>query len=65
MKPKLYPILEMCIANGVLLGMARARKHTDTPSEDMVREKIIEATMQEIEQWFDMSPDADTNWGHH
>lgn len=64
MKAKEYPILEMAVSSGVMLGMNRAHKHSENPSQDMIREKIIEAVMSEICEWFDLDA-MDDNRGHH
>jgi hypothetical protein len=52
MKVKEYPLLQQCVETGISLGYTRAYKHTDTPSEDMIKEKIFDAVMGEISDWF-------------
>lgn len=54
MKPKLIPVLEMCIQNGISLGYNRAYKHLAEPSEDAIKEKIEQAIMSEIYEWFEV-----------
>jgi hypothetical protein len=53
MKPKLLPVLEMCIENGVSLGIRRAYKNTDEPSEEYMRAVMEKAIMEEIGEWFE------------
>ena len=53
MKPKLIPVLEMCIQNGIRLGWNRAHKHTDKPEDESVFHEIEYAIETEIYEWFD------------
>ena len=51
MKPKTYEILCRCIEEGLLLGMNRAHKHTDTPKRNAIlteQETAILATIHEV-----------------
>lgn len=54
LKPKFFPILEMCIDNGLRLGYRRAYKHSDNPDEETIYHKQYDAIMEEIYQWFDV-----------
>ena len=54
MKPKILPVLEMCIENGLSYGYRRAFKHNDDPTEDQITQAIKDAVMHEIYEWFDM-----------
>ena len=53
-KPKLMPLLEQCIENGLQLGWNRAHKHTDNPKEDIIFIKQSEAIFEELYEWFDI-----------
>ena len=53
MKPKILPVLEMCIENGLTYGYRRAFKHTDDPSEEHITNTIKESIMHELYEWFD------------
>ena len=53
MKPKADMVLGMCVENGVQLGWNRAHKHDDSPPEQVIRDKIAEAVMNEVYEWFD------------
>ena len=53
MKPKFYPLLEMCIENGLRVGYSRAFKHDDNPSDEQIHQAILQAVMFEIHEWFD------------
>ena len=57
MKPKFLNLLEFCIENGSKLGVARAYKHNDDPTQDQIAEKVSDAVMEEIYQWFDIDED--------
>ena len=53
MKPKILPVLEMCIENGLNYGYTRAFKHDDNPSEEFITNTIKESIMHELSEWFD------------
>ncbi len=53
MKPKIRPILELCIDEGVRVGYRRAYKHTEQPNEDWVIETINNEIMNVIDLYFD------------
>ena len=53
MKPKIYPVLVMCINAGVNLGYNRAFKHNPDPTQDDIKTCINEAITNEIYEWFD------------
>jgi hypothetical protein len=54
LQPKFMPVLEMCIENGIKLGLARAHKHDDNPNVDQIQDQILQAVMSEIYEWFDV-----------
>jgi hypothetical protein len=58
MKAKTYQLIQECVENGVQLGFNRAHKHTDTPSDDELQNKIIDSVMLEICEWFTFDEDA-------
>jgi hypothetical protein len=60
MKPKFYPVLQMAVEDGVLHGLNRAYKHTDTPTRDQVVNAVTEAVLNSICEWFDQPPDRET-----
>ena len=53
MKPKILPVLEMCIDNGLAYGYTRAFKHTENPTEEHITNTIKDSIMHEIYEWFD------------
>jgi hypothetical protein len=53
MKPKVYPLLERCVEDGINYGWNRAHKHSDEPDEAWIREQILQAVMNELSEWFD------------
>lgn len=59
MKPNTYRLLEMCIESGVAYGLTRAYKHNDKPTAEQIEEKIRQAIMHEICEWFEFEPKSD------
>lgn len=59
MKPKIYPVLEMCINAGVNLGYNRAFKHNPDPTQDDIKTCINEAITNEIYEWFDFEDEEE------
>ena len=53
MKPKFMPLLGKCILDGVILGHDQAYKHNPTPERHEINEAIVNAVMDEINDWFD------------
>jgi len=53
MKPKIRPILEMCIDEGTRIGYRRAHKHMKEPNESWVVETINNEIMNVIDLYFD------------
>lgn len=52
LNPHIYRVLSDAVEVGVTFGWNRAYKHTDTPTPDLVKEKIHEAVMNECSEWF-------------
>ena len=52
MKAKEYNVVEMAVRAGVEYGYNRAHKHTDSPSEETIKEAMCEAIMAEMCEWF-------------
>lgn len=59
MTPKTLPVLEQCIETGISLGWSRAHKHTDTPTEQTVKEHIANAIWQELHDRFEFPETKD------
>jgi hypothetical protein len=57
MKPKILPLLDVCIETGIQLGWQRAHKHTDNPTPDHVYTQIYQAIWSELDEWFDFQKD--------
>lgn len=53
MRVKPYDVLARCIEEGIAYGWNRAHKHTDTPSEDHVKEQMTTAILGEVSEYFD------------
>lgn len=47
LKVNTYEILDRAIENGINCGYRRAHKHTDSPTEDQLKEEIRKAVMLE------------------
>jgi hypothetical protein len=56
MKPDTYKLIEQCVESGVAYGLTRAYKHTDKPTSEQMKEKITQAVMHEICEWFQFDP---------
>ena len=52
MKPKFRVILEMAIEEGVRRGWHQAHKHVENPTEGAVIERIEDAVMAQIYEYF-------------
>lgn len=52
MKARDGMVLERCVETGIKLGLNRARKHQEAPTEAEVVEAILRAVMDEVEEWF-------------
>ena len=52
MKARDGMVLERCVETGIKLGLHRARKHQEAPTEAEVVEAIRRAVMDEVEEWF-------------
>ena len=52
MTPDTYKILQMAVEDGIALGVRRAFKYTDEPSEDQMIETIRMEVMTQICEWF-------------
>ncbi len=57
MKPKLYPVLQMAVEEGVNHGLNRAYKYTDTPTRDQVVSAVSDCVLNSICEWFDLEQD--------
>ena len=60
MKVKEHLVVEECIMNGVERGFSRAYKHTDSPSNDDIKESIYQAVLSEFNECFDYEPREST-----
>lgn len=47
-----YDLLEQCVESGIAGGYTRAFKHTNTPSEDLIKITILEYIMCSISEMF-------------
>ena len=52
MQVKEYTVLTDCVERGVAIGMARAYKHSDTPSSEYINGQIVDAVLLEISEYF-------------
>lgn len=53
MKPKVLPILEIAITEGINYGWVRAHKHNENPEEDIIKQSIQEQILNSLYQYFD------------
>jgi len=59
MTPKFIPLLERCIESGIQLGWNRAHKHTETPDDALIFQKMSDAIFEELFEWFDFEEQND------
>jgi DNA polymerase III alpha subunit (gram-positive type) len=52
MKPRMMPVLEQCIENGVRLGWNRAHKNHDAPLPEYIQDCIEQSIWSELHEWF-------------
>lgn len=52
-----YKIMSDCVERGVEYGYMRAYKHNDSPSEDFIKNEIMEHIMNEISEMFSFDKD--------
>jgi len=52
MTPDTYKVLQMAVDDGVAIGVRRAFKYTDRPSEDAMIETIRQEVMNQVCEWF-------------
>ena len=57
MKPKMRVILEMAIEQGVQRGWRLAHKHVENPEEHVIIDRINDAVMSEMYEYFSFSED--------
>jgi hypothetical protein len=51
-KVRIYSLVKKCVEDGAALGVRRAKKHADDPSEDIVVEHVITEIMNQLDEWF-------------
>ncbi len=59
MKPDTYKLIEMCVESGVARGLHRAYKYNDKPTVEQIEDKVVQAVMFEIGEWFKFDPVGD------
>jgi|688.fasta_scaffold03599_23 hypothetical protein len=58
MTPDTYRILEMAVRDGIAIGYRRAFKYDEKPDDDFVIDKIEQAVMTQICEWFKFEDNA-------
>jgi hypothetical protein len=51
-------VIEQCVEVGVMRGIRRAFKHSETPAREDLEREAIRATLEEINEAFEFSEDA-------
>lgn len=64
MKPRVEVVLEFCIESGVEMGVRRAYKHTDDPSERHIVDCVIRAVNEQFDYWFDIPTELPNDQDH-
>ena len=54
LRVRVYPVLCEAVERGVAYGLARAYKHTETPTREQIAEAVEHAVLHEICEWFDV-----------
>lgn len=54
-----YRVMEQAVEEGVKYGFAKAYKYHDAPSEDHVKEAVMDAVMSSICDWFHFSSNSE------
>jgi len=57
MRPRVHLLLNECIERGAARGWRMAHKHVENPTESAILEKIEDAIMGEIYEWFSFDSD--------
>lgn len=57
MKVRTRLVLGECVERGAARGWRMAHKHVENPSEEVILEKIEDAIMGEIYEWFSFEED--------
>jgi hypothetical protein len=52
MQVKEYTVLVDCVERGVVMGMTRAYKHSDSPAPEHINGQIVDAVLLEICEYF-------------
>lgn len=60
MKPKILPLLERCIEDGLMRGYTKAHKHVDEPAPEAIQNAQLNAILHEIYEAFDFEESACT-----
>ncbi len=55
MKPKVYPVLEMAVEDGVVYGVNRAFKYNDNPTREEIVAQVTDSVMNSLCEWFELS----------
>ena len=53
-----YKIISRAVEEGVAYGYQRAHKHTDTPSEELMKQEIEDAVTQALDEVIDFEKDT-------
>lgn len=57
MKVRTRLVLNECVERGAARGWRMAHKHVETPTEEVILERIEDAIMAEIYEWFSFEED--------
>ena len=60
MRIKAYNILQRAIEDGIMYGYQRAFKYTDVPTEDQIKQAMIDSVINEICEVIDFDHDTST-----
>jgi hypothetical protein len=57
MKPDTFKVVQMAVRDGIAIGVRRARKHIDNPTDDELIDIIEREVMTQLCEWFRFEED--------
>jgi hypothetical protein len=58
MRVRTYDVFHRAVEEGIEQGWRRAHKHTDTPSEDAIKDEILQGILNAVCEYFDFDDEA-------
>jgi hypothetical protein len=58
MRVRTYDVFQRAVEEGIEWGWRRAHKHTDSPSEDTIKDEILQGVLNAVCEYFDFDDEA-------